>query len=104
MKRNLTKYDRDYIIVFGTTKYGRRLSFQGEKALFLHRNLSGNMYERRTLHMLTVSIQTIYYVVGIISILCGAAYKLGYENGKNAKSNRPQPAKLNSYFHCIVTY
>lgn len=35
--------------------------------------------------MLTISIQTVYYVVGIISILCGAAYKLGYEMGKNAK-------------------
>ena len=29
--------------------------------------------------MITISIQTIYYVLGIVSILCGAAYKLGYE-------------------------
>ena len=35
--------------------------------------------------MLTVSIQAIYYIVAIISIACGAAYRLGYENGKNAK-------------------
>lgn len=35
--------------------------------------------------MLTVSIQTVYYIVAIVSIVCGAAYKLGYENGKNAK-------------------
>lgn len=34
---------------------------------------------------LIISLETIYYIVGIISILCGAAYKLGYENGKNAK-------------------
>ncbi len=35
--------------------------------------------------MLTVSIQAIYYIVAIVSIICGAAYRLGYENGKNAK-------------------
>lgn len=35
--------------------------------------------------MIIVSIQTIYYLIAIISIICGAAYKLGYENGKNAK-------------------
>lgn len=31
--------------------------------------------------MITISLQTIY----IVSILCGAAYKLGYEIGKNAR-------------------
>jgi len=35
--------------------------------------------------MITISLQTIYYAVAITSILCGAAYKLGYEIGKNAK-------------------
>ncbi len=35
--------------------------------------------------MVVVSFQTIYYFIAIISIVCGAAYKLGYENGKNAK-------------------
>jgi hypothetical protein len=35
--------------------------------------------------MITVSLETVYYIVVIASILCGAAYKLGYENGKNAK-------------------
>lgn len=35
--------------------------------------------------MIEVSVQTIYYVVGIISILCGASYRIGYELGKNAK-------------------
>ena len=37
------------------------------------------------LHMITIDIQTIYYMVGIASILCGAAFKLGYEIGKNAR-------------------
>jgi len=37
------------------------------------------------MHMITISLQTIYYAVAITSILCGAAYKLGYEIGKNAK-------------------
>jgi hypothetical protein len=35
--------------------------------------------------MITISLQSIYYVLGIASILCGAAYKLGYEVGKNAR-------------------
>lgn len=37
------------------------------------------------MYLITVSIQTVYYVVCMISIICGAAYKLGYEMGKNAK-------------------
>lgn len=32
-----------------------------------------------------ITIETIYYVVAIVGILCGAAYKLGYENGKSAR-------------------
>lgn len=35
--------------------------------------------------MITISLQSIYYALCIASILCGAAYKLGYENGKNAR-------------------
>ena len=35
--------------------------------------------------MITISIQSIYYALAIASILCGAAYKLGYEIGKNAR-------------------
>lgn len=32
-----------------------------------------------------ITIETIYYLVVITSIMCGAAYKPGYENGKNAR-------------------
>jgi len=32
-----------------------------------------------------ITLETVYYIVAIAGILCGAAYKLGYENGKNAK-------------------
>lgn len=35
--------------------------------------------------MITISLQSIYYAIGIVSILCGAAYKLGYEIGKNTR-------------------
>jgi len=35
--------------------------------------------------MITIPLQSIYYALGIASILCGAAYKLGYEIGKNAR-------------------
>lgn len=40
---------------------------------------------RGVLRMITISLQSIYYVVGIAGMLCGAAYKLGYEIGKNTK-------------------
>lgn len=32
-----------------------------------------------------ITIETIYYLVAIAGVICGAAYKLGYENGKNAR-------------------
>ena len=35
--------------------------------------------------MITITLESVFYIVSIISIFCGAAYKLGYENGKNAK-------------------
>ncbi len=35
--------------------------------------------------MITMSLESLFYIVSIASILCGAAYKLGYENGKHAK-------------------
>ena len=35
--------------------------------------------------MIMIDLETIYYALGIASILCGAAYKLGQEIGKNAK-------------------
>jgi len=35
--------------------------------------------------MIVISLQSIYYIFGIMSILCGVSYKIGYEFGKNAK-------------------
>ena len=32
-----------------------------------------------------ITLEALYYIVAIASIVCGAAYKLGYENGKNAR-------------------
>ena len=32
-----------------------------------------------------ITIESLYYIVAIVAILCGAAYKLGYENGKHTK-------------------
>ncbi len=31
-----------------------------------------------------ITLETLYYIVAIAGILCGAAYKLGCENGKFA--------------------
>ena len=35
--------------------------------------------------MISISLQDVYYALGIASIICGAAFKLGYELGRNAK-------------------
>ena len=32
-----------------------------------------------------ITLEALYYIVAIASVVWGAAYKLGYENGKNAK-------------------
>lgn len=32
-----------------------------------------------------ITLEAIYYIIAICAILCGAAYKIGYEIGKNAK-------------------
>lgn len=32
-----------------------------------------------------ITLEALYYIVAIASVVCGAAYKLGYENGKNAR-------------------
>lgn len=32
-----------------------------------------------------ITLESAFYIVSIVSVLCAAAYKLGYENGKNAK-------------------
>lgn len=38
-----------------------------------------------TFYMITLSLESVYYIVAIISIICGASYKVGYENGKHTK-------------------
>ncbi len=48
--------------------------------------------------MIIITLESIYYIVFIISILCSATYKLGYENGKNEKSNRPSLRNLTITF------
>ncbi len=32
-----------------------------------------------------ISFEVLYQIVMVVTVLCGAAYKLGYEIGKNAK-------------------
>lgn len=39
---------------------------------------------------ISLSLETVYYVVSIINFII-VTYKLGYENGKNAKNNCPKP-------------
>lgn len=66
-------------------KMGGRLASSVEYKPRSYRNSKENLGEEVLLNMVTVSLESVYYIVGIASILCGAAYKLGYENGKHAK-------------------
>ncbi len=61
------------------------LSSIREHKLCLHRNLLRNLGKEDILHMMTISLQSIYYALGIAGILCKAAYKLDYEIGKNTR-------------------
>lgn len=35
--------------------------------------------------MILVSVSDVCSIITVAALLCGVAYKLGYENGKNAK-------------------
>lgn len=35
--------------------------------------------------MIIISLESAFYIISIIAIFCGAAFKVGYEVGKNAK-------------------
>ncbi len=64
---------------------GRLPSTSGVQATVYIETLSGIFGKGELLHMITISLQSIYYALGIASILCGAAFKLGYEIGRNAR-------------------
>ena len=53
------------------------------KPLFIE--VSSGIYERRWVHMATISLGSIYYAISIAFVLCSAAYKIGYEIGKNER-------------------
>lgn len=57
---------------------------QGAKALFIIETFRGIFKKEFLLHMYNI-LQDIYYVICMISILCGASYKIGYEIGKNTR-------------------
>jgi hypothetical protein len=53
------------------------------KPLFI--DIISGIYERRWVHMATISLGSIYYAISIAFVLCSAAYKIGYEIGKNER-------------------
>ena len=48
--------------------------------------------------MITISLESAFYIVSIIAIFCGASYKIGYEMGKTQKNNRPSLRNLTIIF------
>jgi len=52
---------------------------------FIHRYLPLEICKWEVFALMHLTIESVYYLIAIVSIACGAAYKLGYANGKNAK-------------------
>ena len=51
--------------------------------------------EREELTCMTV-LQIVYYSIMIASVLCGAAFKIGYELGKNSKQTNNRLKRNNT--------
>ncbi len=45
-------------------------------------------------------IQVVYYSVMIASVLCGAAFKIGYELGKNSSQANKRNDNMNAKSNC----
>ena len=43
------------------------------------------IYDERRVAMITITLQSVYYLLGIASILMCAAFKIRYKLGKNAR-------------------
>ena len=75
-----------YNYIQGATKYGRTVVLHsGSISPVYIETFLRNLVERRTYCMITVSLQSIYYIFAIASTVIAASHKLGYENGKNAR-------------------
>ena len=46
------------------------------------------------------TIQIVYYAFMIASVLCGAAFKIGYELGKNSKQTSKHSRRKNTKSNC----
>ena len=52
---------------------------------FTRKPVGDREYVKGRICAMYLTIESVYYLIAIVSIACGAAYKLGYANGKNAK-------------------
>ncbi len=58
---------------------------RGKALCLLYKNLLQEFINKGGICMMIISLESAFYIVSIIAIFCGAAYKAGYEAGKNAK-------------------
>ena len=54
---------------------------------------------KRRVALITISLESAFYIVSIVAIFCGAAYKIGYEMGKTQKNNRLALENLTIIFY-----
>ena len=65
-------------------KYGRTVCLPPESISSVNIETFRGIHERRTLR-LSFTLENLYYLFFIASVLCGCSYKIGYEHGKHAK-------------------
>ena len=89
------------ILFLGVTIYGRSVALLPERlkallALSLETTLLQVEYIRREESDCMDVIQVVYYSVMIASVLCGAAFKIVYELGKNSKQVSRRSKTINT--------
>jgi hypothetical protein len=89
----------------GVTIHGRSVALLPERlkallALSLETTLLQVEYIRREESICMTVLQVVYYSVMIASVLCGAAFKIGYELGKNSKQADKRNSRTNTKSNC----
>ena len=85
----------------GVTIHGRSVALLPERlkallALSLETTLLQVEYIRREESICMTVLQVVYYSVMIAAALCGAAFKIGYELGKNSKQVSRRSKTINT--------
>ena len=96
-----SNYSNGIIQLLGITIHGRSVAPLPERlkallALSLETTLLQVEYIRREESICMTVLQVVYYSVMIASVLCGAAFKIDYELGKNSSQANKRNDRINT--------